>query len=546
MILDRINFPSDLKVLNTQELIALCDEIRGYFQSFPFGKEGHKNSSIGVTELSIALHKVFETPKDILIWDVGHQAYVHKLLTGRKPELEQMRKKGGISGFTSRKESEYDPFGAGHSSTSISAALGFALGQRLHGAKRKQVAIIGDGAFTGGMCYEALNYLGQEKLDVLIVLNDNESSIDENVGFLTRNGSYDSFCQSLGIEYLGEVNGHNLESLIGSLEKAKSQSQPRLIRVQTKKPLKAVATSAEENIPTSFQEVFSETMVELATGNDKIVAITPAMLSGSGLDRFKEKFPTRTFDVGIAEQNAVTLAAGLAADGFIPVVHLYSTFSQRAYDQLIHDVALQSLHVIFCLDRAGLVGEDGATHHGNFDVGFLNTIPNLNIAAPLHGNALSDILHYAISEKGTWCIRYPKSNCEFISQKSDSKPIAPKLYKKGAGKAVLSFGAIGVEVENALAQSDYAHYNFPVLKPLESNSLVEIANSFEKLITVEENSPRGGFGDTVRALLAENNITSNVRSIALPDVFVAHGSRQQLLQDCGLDAQSILDFVNRS
>ena len=546
MIIDKVNLPGDLKSLNVADLAQLSQELKQFVITNTNTKAGHIKSSLAVSELTVALHYVFNTPNDKLIWDVGHQAYIHKVLTGRKSVFHTNRKKGGLAGFTNSLESEYDPFGAGHSSTSISAAVGFAIGSRLSKSPRKHIAVIGDGAITGGMSFEALNYLGEQGLDVLIILNDNESSIDQNVGALAKYSSYSKYCESLGIEYLGEVDGHDIETLVTQLKVARDNTKPRLIRVKTQKKAGENAKAQIVNSrPSSFQEVFAETMINMATQNDKLVAITPAMLSGSGLSSFKEKFPARTFDVGIAEQHAVTMAAGLAADGYIPVVHLYSTFSQRAYDQIIHDVALQGLHVIFCLDRAGLVGEDGATHHGSFAPGFLNTIPGLAIAAPIDGVALETVLKSAIAGKGPWIIRYPKSDCRFLTNTLKPKFGKIRELKPGIQKAILSFGAIGTNAMDALSGTDYAHYDVTYLKPIDKEALNVIADKFSEVITVEENSARGGLGDTVRAAFAELGSSIKVRSLALPDKFIEHGTIAELHKLCQLDAGSILKFIER-
>ncbi len=546
MILDKINLPGDLKNLSVAELSQLSQELKEFVKTSTNTKAGHIKSSLAVSELTVALHYVFNTPEDKLIWDVGHQAYIHKVLTGRKTRFYSNRRMGGLAGFTNSSESDYDPFGAGHSSTSISAAVGFAMGGRMSKSQRKHIAVIGDGAITGGMSFEALNYLGEQKLDVLIVLNDNESSIDKNVGALATYGNYHKYCESLGIEYLGEADGQNVETLIAKLEAARDKKVPRLIRVRTSKEA-AHSEKVKEILgkPDSFQEVFAETMIEIARQNEKVVAITPAMLSGSGLGKFKEQFPERTFDVGIAEQHAVTMAAGLAADGFIPVVHLYSTFSQRAYDQIIHDVALQGLHVIFCLDRAGLVGEDGATHHGNFDPGFLNTIPGITVAAPIDGLALDTVLKNAVSGSGPWVVRYPKSKCRFLRNTFKVKVGKIRQLKSGSQRAILSFGAIGSQVMDALSATNYAHFDVTYLKPMDKESLVNIAAQFKEIITVEENSARGGLGDTVRAVYAQEDMSVKVRSLALPDSFIEHGSLTELHHLCGLDAKSILKFIER-
>lgn len=543
VILKKINIPADLKLLSLDELKQLCLELRDFVPENTKTKAGHISSSLAVTELAVALHYVFNAPDDILIWDVGHQAYVHKVLTGRKEVFDTNRQFKGISGFTRSSESVYDPFGAGHSSTSISAAVGFAMAARLTQNKRKHIAIIGDGAITGGMSFEALNYLGQEQLDVLIILNDNDSSIDDNVGALAQMGSYEQYCDALNIAYLGEVDGLEISGIVSALQAAAGSERPRLLRVKTKKTKDSEASNTAK--ANSFQEVFTNTLIEAAQHNEKIVAISPAMLSGSGLTKFKELFPSRTFDVGIAEQHAVTMAAAMAADGFIPVVHLYSTFSQRAYDQIVHDVALQNLHVIFCLDRAGLVGEDGATHHGVLDPTIMNTVPNLNIASPMGGNVLASTLKHAFENKGPWVIRYPKANCEPLDDELQDV-IKARLLKSGSKKAVLSFGTIGLNVSEAVSTTSYAHYSFNLLKPLDQNCLLDIAESFPEIITVEENSGPGGFGDTVRAFFAKQGIAVLVRSLSLPDAFVEHGSNSKLREVCQLDGPSIKRFIEHS
>jgi 1-deoxy-D-xylulose-5-phosphate synthase len=547
VLLDKVNLPDDIKSFNVAELTQLAQELVDFVKNSTQTKAGHIKSSIAVAELTVALHYIFHTPSDILIWDVGHQAYIHKVLTGRKANFFTNRKKGGLAGFTNSSESEYDPFGAGHSSTSISAAAGFAMAAKLSGKQRKHIAVIGDGAFTGGMSFEALNFLGEQQLDVLVILNDNDSSIDKNVGALAAKGNYEDYCKSVGVNYLGEVDGHNMDDLLQALKAAADSDEPRLIRVKTKKKDLAPALSLQKDTDKkkAYQDVFAEAMIELATSNSRIVAITPAMLSGSGLNKFKQHFADRTFDVGIAEQHAVTMAAGLAADGYIPVVHLYSTFSQRAFDQIIHDVALQNLHVVFCLDRAGLVGEDGATHHGSFDVGFLNTIPNLTITAPMDGLALQSTLKAAVEGCGPWVIRYPKAEARFLSNTLKVKTGKARVVKQGAGKAVLSLGAIGFAVSEALVSTPFSHYDITYLKPIDKDFLLRIADDYSEVITVEENSARGGLGDTVRAFYADKKIDVLVRSITLPDRFIEHGTVAELHKACGLNPKAIRQFVNR-
>lgn len=540
MLLDKINIPADLKRLSIEELPKLCAELRVFIPQTTQRKEGHINASLGVTELSVALHYVLDTPNDILVWDVGHQAYVHKVLTGRKAEFHTNRLKGGVSGFTKRSESEYDPFGAGHSSTSISAVAGFAEADILQKVSRNRVAVIGDGALTGGMSFEALNYIGERGLDVLIVLNDNNQSIDENIGALSQSKNYQQYFESLGVDFLGSVNGLEVENVVASLQNAVAKTGPRCIRVTTSKqfPKKPKIETAKPEI--TFQEVLGKAVAEIGQENESLVVISPAMLSGGGFGAFQRQFPERTFDVGIAEQHAVTMAAGMAAGGSIPLVHLYSTFAQRAYDQIIHDAALQNLHMVFCLDRAGLVGEDGATHHGTFDVGFLNTIPGVNILAPINGNGLESMLKYAVSNHGVWFIRYPKSSTTYFENLQEDFSREPKCLKEGEGKVVLSFGSVGAEVATAIEELAYAHYNIRQLKPLDEAFINTMAGKYEVLITVEENSPRGGLGDTVGSILYKNeHLGTKLLSLSLPDRFVEHGSRTELLKDCGLDAESL-------
>ncbi|WP_417600838.1 1-deoxy-D-xylulose-5-phosphate synthase [Owenweeksia hongkongensis] len=542
MLLDKINIPADLKHLAVEELPQLCEELRAFIPQTTQRKEGHINASLGVAELSVALHYILDTPKDILVWDVGHQAYIHKVLTGRKKQFHTNRLKGGISGFTRRTESQYDPFGAGHSSTSISAVAGFAEADILNKLKRNRVAVIGDGALTGGMSFEALNYLGERNLDVLIVLNDNNQSIDDNKGALSVSKNYKQYFESLGVNFLGSVNGVNVKEVVESLNSALGVNGPRCIRVTTSKqfPKGEKPLSGLVKPQVTFQTVLGKTVLELGTENEKLVVVSPAMLSGGGFGAFQKQFPARTFDVGIAEQHAVTMAAGMAAAGSVPLVHLYSTFAQRGYDQIIHDAALQNLHMVFCLDRAGLVGEDGATHHGTFDVGFLNTLPGVNILAPRNGGELEAMLNYAASNHGVWFIRYPKANTSYNGALSESFTLAPKCLKKGEGKVVLSFGSVGEEVEKTLDGLAYAHYDIRQLKPLDESFIDELASNYEVLITVEENSPRGGLGDTVGSILHKNDhLDTKLLSLSLPDKFIEHGSRTELLKDCGLDAESL-------
>ena len=541
MILDKINIPADLKQLPVEQLPQLCEELKTFVRSTTKTKEGHINASLGVTELTVALHYVLNAPHDILVFDVGHQAYVHKVLTGRKGEFHTNRKKGGISGFTKRQESLYDPFGAGHSSTSISAVSGFAEADVLKGISRNRVAVIGDGALTGGMSFEAINYIGERKLDTLIVLNDNDQSIDENHGALAQLKSYKKYFESLGVNYLGDVDGTDVIKLVEVFGDSLQQSGARCIRVVTSKKFPKERSKPLPPVGNvTFQDALGKTVLRLGRVENNLVVISPAMLSGGGFSEFLKEFPARTFDVGIAEQHAVTMAAAMAAGGAVPLVHLYSTFAQRTYDQIVHDAALQDLHMVFCLDRAGLVGEDGPTHHGAFDIGFLNTVPDVRILAPIDGGELEEMLAYAVQNKGVWFIRYPKSATIYAQSDSALFKPEPQLLKYGSEKLILSLGSVGVEVAKAVEGLPYAHYNIRQLKPWDDVWLEELASTYEVIVTVEENSPRGGLGDTVRASLSFSGLDElRVRSIALPDQFVEHGTREELLQLCGLDSDSL-------
>ena len=519
--------------------------MRDFLQDNTSEKEGHIQSSLGVTELSVALHYTFDTPHDILIWDVGHQAYVHKLLTGRKDAFHTNRQQKGLSGFTSRAESPYDPFGTGHSSTSLSAAAGFALAQRIKATKSRQVvAVIGDGALTGGMSFEALNQIGEEVLDILIILNDNKSSIDENRGALAQRDSYRHYFSSLGINYLGECDGHELPSLLANLETAKNTPGPRLLRVNTTKGQGRRTQVVRKKLVPGFQQVFAKTMTEVAQNEERLVLISPAMLSGGGFGDFAGRFPDRCYDVGIAEQHAVTLAAGLAADGMLPVVHLYSTFAQRAYDQVIHDVALQGLPVIFAIDRAGLVGADGSTHHGVFDPGFFNTIPNLRISAPATSRQLSGTLKRAVGAEVPCVIRFPKAQLSENLEQKQMREKAGDIFELQTGRraVVFSFGAIAGQVQQAAEGLDMAHYQLNSLKPFPHDEVRRLGQESDRILTVEENSARGGLGDTLRASLAESGIRKIVQSRSLPDQFIEHGSRDEQLAACQLNAKSLRSF----
>lgn len=552
MLLDKLNTPDDLRNFSLTELKQLCSELRDFVLTTTAVKEGHIQSSLGVTELSVALHYCFNTPHDILVWDVGHQAYIHKVLTGRKSDFASNRKLGGLSGFTKRAESAYDPFGAGHSSTSISAAVGFAYASRLAGEQRKHIAVIGDGALTGGMSFEALNYLGQEQLEVVVVLNDNNISIDENVGFLSVGKDYKGFFESLGLSNYHEVDGHEIDALCETFQEVRSSKGPVVVRAITSrnKGGKGKAKEKKSEVRTlSFQEVFGSTLLQMAKTDERVVAVTPAMLSGSGLKEFKSAYPERVIDVGITEQHAVTMSAGMAASGLRPFCHLYSTFSQRAFDQIIHDVALQDLPVVFCLDRAGLVGADGPTHHGAFDNSFLNAIPNIILSSPRDGASLKGLMQEALLQaEHPFVIRYIKGG-QFSDGELAATPQLPigkgMMLKEGSKGVVLSYGPIGQEVEKAIEGLPVGHFDVIYLKPIDRSAIVDILNQNEVVITVDESSGPGALGDCIRKIAGESGYTGKVRSMCLPDQFVEHGSRDELLQLTGLDAASIREQVLR-
>jgi 1-deoxy-D-xylulose-5-phosphate synthase len=551
MIFTRVNNPTDLRSLSLEELKQLSAEVARFMLTNTGEKEGHMISSLAVTELTLALHYSFNTPTDILIWDVGHQAYIHKILTDRKATFHTNRKQGGISGFTSRSESRYDPFGAGHSSTSISAIGGFAQAAMQRNIRRKHIAVIGDGALTGGMAYEALNHLGTSDLDILLVLNDNEESIDQSVGALHEFQSYQTFFESLGWGYSGPVDGHNIALLTKHFKREKHNTGTRVLHVKTRK--KALATWREElKIPAAksqishrdnYQDIFADKLIELAQRDDRIVAITPAMLGGSSLHRFQSRYPHRTFDTGINEQHAVTFAAGLAASGMKPLVHLYSTFAQRAYDQIIHDVALQRLPVVFALDRAGLVGEDGATHHGAFDLSFLNPIPNVQILAPMTGAELQRMLAYAFTQNGPVTIRYPRGNEKPFDgdpQKLESGSF--RVLKTGEKICVVSLGTVGVHVEQAIVNlecHDIGHIDLRFLKPWNDAQLADVLAHYSTIVTAEEGSMRGGLRDSMAGWLAVHHPEKKLIGIGLPDAFIGHGKPGELENQTGLGLRNI-------
>jgi len=541
--------PEQLRKLSVNQLPDFCKEVARCVLGATAEKEGHIVSSLAVTELTVALHYAFNTPGDILIWDVGHQAYIHKALTGRSEQFQTNRQKGGISGFTARAESVFDPFGAGHSSTSISAIGGFAEAARLQKVMRKHIAVIGDGAITGGMAFEALNHLGTSNLDILLILNDNEESIDTNVGGLHEFQSYKDFFESLGWGYQGPVNGHDVANLVRIFEKEQTREGTRVLHVKTKKhpislwrkPFEVEDSSQPKQTSfIAYQDIFAKALIELAYTDSRIVVISPAMLSGSSLNIFKQKFPERTFDVGIAEQHSVTFAAGLAASGLKPLVHLYSTFAQRGYDQIIHDVALQNLPVVFVLDRAGLVGEDGATHHGAFDLSFLNPIPNLQILAPMDGAELQSMLAYAFAQNSPVVIRYPRGGEQHESTEVHAiKTSSFRILKDGEKVVVVSLGTIGKMVQRAIQDLPVGHIDLRFLKPWDDGALEAALQPYQYIVSIEDGSMRGGLRDTLAHWLIKRAPEKKFHGMGLPDVFVQHGTLKELNQELGLNEERL-------
>ena len=582
-LLDQINNPTDLRKLHLSQLPQLAKELRDFIIDIVSVKEGHLGASLGVVELTIALHYVFDTPNDLLVWDVGHQAYGHKILTERRTKFDTNRQLGGISGFPKRSESIYDTFGVGHSSTSISASLGMAIASQLKGENKHHIAVIGDASISSGMAFEGLNHAGVTDANLLIILNDNAIGIDPSVGalknYLTavkegKNPKQNNMIKSLNIDYSGPIDGHDLEGLIKELERLKNVKGPKFLHIVTTKgkglqqaeddqvkyhaPGKFDAATgeilkkSEENLPPKFQDVFGLTLVELAKNNPKIIGITPAMPSGSSMKFMMEAFPQRAFDVGIAEQHAVTLSAGMATQGMVVFCNIYSTFLQRAYDQVIHDVALQNLPVIFCLDRAGLVGEDGATHHGVFDLAYLRCIPNMIIYAPKDELELQNILYTAaLGLKNPIAIRYPrgrgfiKDSSFQISNLNFEKIEIGKAIKLKKGKkiAVLTTGTIANNVTLALSElenpAEIAHYHFGFVKPLDEKKLHKICDKFATIITVEDGVTTGGFGSAVLEFSAKNDHVNEIFLCGVPDYFIEHGTVDELQQFCNIDVDGL-------
>jgi 1-deoxy-D-xylulose-5-phosphate synthase len=533
-------------------------------------------SSLGTVELTIALHYCFNTPKDLIIWDVGHQAYGHKMITGRRKAFQKLRQRNGISGFPKRDESPYDTFGTGHAGTAISAALGMALSAKTEDQNRLHIAVVGDASIANGMAFEALNHLGTTQANVLVILNDNSMGIDPSVGALKKffntvkkeTPSTLNFFQSLNLSYQGPINGHNIEILLSTLENQKKQKGPRILHVVTTKgkglplaeekqiiyhapgkfdPLTGKLNPSKGNKKLKFQTIFGETLLKLALINKSIVAITPAMPTGSGLVKMLETLPKQCIDVGIAEQHAVTLAAGMASQGMLPFCVIYSTFLQRAYDQIIHDVAIQKLPIIFCIDRAGIVGHDGPTHHGLFDISFLRCIPNIQIVAPRDSQELQNIVYTAqLGINLPLAIRYPRGYSEKKSLSFDFKKIPwgkGTLLKNGSHIAILSLGTISKNIEKALSHVNYpeafAHFDLCFAKPLDEELLHKVFNKFKTVVVFEEGVKQGGVGSAVLEFASQKLYQVPIHLEGVSDIFVPHGDTDELFQEIGLDVSGI-------
>lgn len=567
-LLQTIDTPADLKKLDKSELTTLAGELRQYLIDTISVYGGHFAANLGVVELTVALHYVYNTPDDKLIWDVGHQAYAHKILTGRRPQFHTNRKFGGVSGFPKMAESEYDAFGTGHSSTSISAILGMAVADKMQRRNTKHVAVIGDGALTGGMAFEALNHAGAVQADILVVLNDNSISIDANAVAIKDLKNY---FQSLKFHYYGPVDGHNTELLVEKLEELKAVKGPKVLHCHTVKgkgfePAEKEQTKwhapgifdkisgeiekkpADEPKPPKYQDVFGNTLLELAEANPKIVGITPAMPSGSSMNILMEAMPERAFDVGIAEQHAVTFSAGLAAQGLVPFCNIYSTFMQRAYDQVIHDVCVQNIPVIFCLDRAGIAGADGPTHHGAFDLAFLRCLPNMVVAAPMNEEELRNLMYSAQNTTTPYTIRYPRGNGVMVDWETPFTAIETgkgRMVSDGEKIAVLSVGTVGNFVQEAIKIQPAAHYDMRFVKPLDEELLHKVFAKFNKVITVEDGCLAGGFGSAVLEFMEQNHYRAEVKRLGIPDEFMPQGSQKELHKICSYDAKGIAQAIQQ-
>ena len=571
-----IQKPEDLRKLLPEDLKVFAVELRQEIIYIIAKGEGHLGSSLGTVELTIALHYCFNTPKDLIICDVGHQAYGHKMITGRRKAFQKLRQRNGISGFPKRDESPYDTFGTGHAGTAISAALGMALSAKTEDQNRLHIAVVGDASIANGMAFEALNHLGTTQANVLVILNDNSMGIDPSVGALKKffntvkkeTPSTLNFFQSLNLSYQGPINGHNIEVLLSTLENQKKQKGPRILHVITTKgkglplaeeeqiiyhapgkfdPLTGKLNPLKGNKKLKFQTIFGETLLKLALINKSIVAITPAMPTGSGLVKMLETLPKQCIDVGIAEQHAVTLAAGMASQGMLPFCVIYSTFLQRAYDQIIHDVAIQKLPIIFCIDRAGIVGHDGPTHHGLFDISFLRCIPNIQIVAPRDSQELQNIVYTAqLGINLPLAIRYPRGYSEKKSLSFDFKKIPwgkGTLLKNGSHIAILSLGTISKNIEKALSHVNYpeafAHFDLCFAKPLDEELLHKVFNKFKTVVVFEEGVKQGGVGSAVLEFASQKLYQVPIHLEGVSDIFVPHGDTDELFQEIGLDVSGI-------
>ena len=617
--LNSINTPADLRKLSVEELPRYCEELRQYIIEQCAINPGHLASSLGAVEIAVAIHYVYDTPNDALVWDVGHQAYAHKIITGRREAFRENRRKGGISGFPRMAESEYDAFGAGHSSVSISAALGIAEAAKFGGRERKVVAVIGDGSIAGGLAFEGLNNAGADKNnDLLVILNDNNMSIDRSQGALngyllrlSLSHRYNRFKQglwsllshtpavlnlcrkagnaikhgllqnsnlfeSLGFRYFGRVDGHNVALLVRTLRSLKNIKSPKLLHIITQKG--HGYAPAEDNLPvwhapgrfdpetgvrikseskgTKFQDVFGQTLLDLARTDERVVGITPAMPSGCSMTIMMEAMPERCFDVGIAEGHAVTFSAGLAAGGARPFCNIYSTFMQRAYDNIIHDVALQNLPVTLCLDRGGLVGEDGATHHGTFDLAYLGCVPNMVVATPSDEAELRNMMYTALRSNRPFAIRYPRGEgrgAEWRDRPFEEIAIGrARTVKEGDRVAVFAFGPLLTEVEKGVARYEaecgegcVGIYDMRYAKPLDEGLVLEVARRAERIITIEDGVVRGGAGEAVVKLLCDHDITTAVTTLGVGDTFVEHGTVAELRSLCGINAEAVYDALKR-
>jgi 1-deoxy-D-xylulose-5-phosphate synthase len=604
-LLDALQSPSDLHDMDLDTLQQLNDELRAFHIASVAETGGHLAAGLGAVELTTALHAVYDTPDDRIVWDVGHQTYPHKILTGRRERMNTMRKWGGLAGFTKREESEYDTFGVGHSSTSLSAALGMAQAAKQRGDDRRVVAVIGDGAMTAGMAFEALNNAGDLYADMLVILNDNDMSISPNVGalnkYLTRLLSGKLYSQAreggkkvlrrmppmwelarrteehfkgmvvpgtmfeeFGFNYFGPVNGHDLPNLVKTLHNLRDMKGPRLLHIVTEKgkgyklaednpvtyhgvkpfdPETGEKLGASKPTPPAYTEIFGEWLCDIAEQDERVVGITPAMREGSGLVDFEQRFPERYYDTGIAEQHAVTFAAGLACEGQKPVVAIYSTFLQRGYDQLVHDVAVQNLPVLFAIDRAGMVGEDGPTHAGSFDFSYMRCLPGMTVMAPADENECRQMLYTGLQLDGPSSVRYPKGPGPGVTPDKEmtALPIGQAEWRRrGRGIALLAFGSMVAPAQQIAEELDASVVNMRFVKPLDEATVFEAAEDHELLITLEENAIPGGAGEAVNACLAANDVRVAVRNIGLPDRFIGHGSRSDQLADARLDADSLL------